>query len=233
MHATVTFPIDEAPPEEERAGTNKEHPSFHAPRVSASSSACANHAVRDLVQEVFSPALSRAVRRLLVTSLDTDTDAAEFCALMGRAMTVSLPGTVCLVEADPQQRLSYRLLGRGLKPEDPLPLVVSEHLWLNTACNFLSRSPLSREIPTLSVSSKAGEEFTYFVIHAPAEPSLNQTILLGQDSDATLLVLQAHRTRRAVAQRATEVLRRAKVNIRGIVLAGRTFPVPEALYRRL
>ncbi len=70
------------------------------------------------------------------------------------------------------------------------------------------------------------------LIHAPAA-YLAPSALLGQASDGVILVVRAHATRRAVAQRSLEILKAAKVNVLGTALIDRRFPIPNELYRRL
>jgi len=57
--------------------------------------------------------------------------------------------------------------------------------------------------------------------------------LLGYLSDGVILVLEANSTRRAAAQRAVQVLHATNARLLGSVLSGRTFPIPEEIYRRL
>lgn len=51
--------------------------------------------------------------------------------------------------------------------------------------------------------------------------------------DAGLLVLSANRTRKETALQAARLLRSANIELLGAVLDGRTFPIPESIYRRL
>jgi Mrp family chromosome partitioning ATPase len=48
-----------------------------------------------------------------------------------------------------------------------------------------------------------------------------------------VVVVGAHSTRRETARKAKESLDAAHVHLLGTVLNNRTFPIPEALYRRL
>jgi protein-tyrosine kinase len=52
-------------------------------------------------------------------------------------------------------------------------------------------------------------------------------------ADGVILILEAHATRRESARRAKESLQAAGVKILGAVLNKRTYPIPEALYKRL
>jgi Mrp family chromosome partitioning ATPase len=52
-------------------------------------------------------------------------------------------------------------------------------------------------------------------------------------ADGIILVLDAHSTRRVTARKIKESLESGRSRILGTVLSGRTFPVPDCLYRRL
>ncbi len=60
-----------------------------------------------------------------------------------------------------------------------------------------------------------------------------EMFLGGYLSDGVILVLQANSTRRAAAQRAVQTLQATNARLLGSVLNGRTFPIPEGIYRRL
>jgi Mrp family chromosome partitioning ATPase len=48
-----------------------------------------------------------------------------------------------------------------------------------------------------------------------------------------VLVIEANYTRRSSAQKAKELLHAANVRVLGTILSGRTFPIPDGIYRRL
>ena len=57
--------------------------------------------------------------------------------------------------------------------------------------------------------------------------------MLGNLCDGMVLVLEANSTRRVAAQKVKEKLHAANARLLGVVLSGRTFPIPEAVYRKL
>lgn len=59
------------------------------------------------------------------------------------------------------------------------------------------------------------------------------TARIGHACDGLVLVLSANRTRRLVASRILDRLRKTGVAVLGTVLADRRFPIPEGLYRSL
>jgi Mrp family chromosome partitioning ATPase len=77
------------------------------------------------------------------------------------------------------------------------------------------------------------KQFDYILIDAPPLSSSFDAVLLGQVADGIILVVEANSTRRENARIAKETLENAHVNILGAILNNRTFPVPEAIYRRL
>jgi len=58
-------------------------------------------------------------------------------------------------------------------------------------------------------------------------------MLLARLLDGVVLVLEANSTRREAALQVTESLKTTKIVILGAVLNNRTFPIPEAVYKRL
>jgi protein-tyrosine kinase len=52
-------------------------------------------------------------------------------------------------------------------------------------------------------------------------------------ADGVILVVEANSTRREMARTAKETFDDANVKLLGAILNNRTFPIPEALYRKL
>ena len=73
--------------------------------------------------------------------------------------------------------------------------------------------------------------------HAPQDKStitlLRDAVALGQLSDGLVLILEADSTRREAASVVADTLRSANVNILAAVLNKRSFPIPDAIYKRL
>ena len=76
-------------------------------------------------------------------------------------------------------------------------------------------------------------QFEYVLINAPPMNVFADSALLGQFSDGVILVVEANSTRRETAQRLKENLEAANVQVLGVVLNNRTFPIPESVYRKL
>jgi Mrp family chromosome partitioning ATPase len=75
--------------------------------------------------------------------------------------------------------------------------------------------------------------FRYVVIHSGPLRLETGAMLLSRWTDGVVLVVEANATRRDAARRVKEILDAAGVSLLGVVLNNRTFPVPEAIYRRL
>jgi Mrp family chromosome partitioning ATPase len=152
-------------------------------------------------------------------------------------MAVGLPGTVCAVEADMHHPgLAESLAGSMLasvEQDRNACINVQDNLWLAQPCSLFD--PNEELVDTVWLRGRLSElrrNFDYSLIHAPAA-CLAQTIILGQFADGVILVIQAGKTRRVVAQTTLAILKAAKVVVLGTVLTDRTFPVPEKLYSRL
>jgi Mrp family chromosome partitioning ATPase len=76
-------------------------------------------------------------------------------------------------------------------------------------------------------------EFDYLIFDIPPIAQSNDAAVLGRLLDGVVLVVGAHSTRREAARRAKDILEKGHVHLIGTVLNGRTFPIPESLYRRL
>jgi Mrp family chromosome partitioning ATPase len=77
------------------------------------------------------------------------------------------------------------------------------------------------------------EEFDFVLIDAPGASVSGDAQLLGLLADAAILVIEAEKTRKLTARNAQESLQDAGVRLLGTVFANRSFPIPEALYKRL
>ena len=75
--------------------------------------------------------------------------------------------------------------------------------------------------------------FNYILVSTPPAHLSADAIILSQLSDGVVVVLEANSSRRDVARRAKLNLEAANVKLLGAVLNNRTFPIPEAIYRKL
>jgi Mrp family chromosome partitioning ATPase len=196
-----------------------------------------------LARQVFFPGGVKPARHVVVSAVDDNTYIAEICMDVAKALSAHVPGSVCVMEANPRNpeletvfgnknertgisegfgflRSSSQRMGGGLwlAPHD---------LLFGTTAEGRSPGWLERRLSDFRL------EFDYTIMHAPAAGRFGDAALLGRLSDGVVLVVEANATRRVTAQKAKEKLQAANARLLGTVLSERTFPIPEEIYRRL
>jgi len=204
----------------------------------------AEEQIRWLVRQLFFPGWPRPARHVVFSAVDPYTKVAEICFEAGRVLSSQISGSVCLIEANAQNpELESRFGEKVLASESGRDGVgslrnsarrISSKLWLaplglllGENGGGLSDAWLGRRLSDFRL------EFDYTLLHAPPAGLDSETAILGRLNDGVALVIEAHRTRRVTAQKAKEILQAANVKVLGTVLSERTFPIPEAVYRRL
>jgi Mrp family chromosome partitioning ATPase len=200
--------------------------------------------IRELARQVFFSGNLRGARHVVFSGASTTTSIASICRRVAETVAAGSLGRVGLVEADYSSRAPAEDYGRsnndGIDSEESAGALrlsshqIQKNVWLVPSKTFLGTqaSPFSM----MWLRGRMGElrrEFEYAVIRAPAAELGAESALLGSLADGFVLVLEAHRTRRLAAQRIRDRLRTMNVRLLGTVLSGRTFPIPEKLYRRL
>ena len=198
-----------------------------------------------LVQRVFVFPNSHAPRAVVFSSVEGN-GSSEICCRAGEVLAAQGSGSVCLVDANLRAPSLHQLLGVGKFPGltdatvKPGPIkdftvrIAGGNLWVvppgssaaETQALFASDRLRSR-------MGELREEFDYVLIDAPPVSSYADAVLLGQMADGVILVVEANSTRRETARMAKETFENAKVRLLGAILNNRTFPIPEALYRKL
>jgi len=197
--------------------------------------------VARLVHQVFFPASGKSRKQIVFSAVDEAVDVGGVCMLVAEALSTRVSERVAIVEAHAWSR------DAGIHPERWRPSERVGIAPIRAASNQLSGNLWSVSGPVFWggdahagspawVRDRLGElrsEFDYSVLHAPAAGLYSGTSLLGQASDGLVLVIEANYTRRSSAQKAKELLHGANVRVLGTLLSGRTFPIPESIYRRL
>lgn len=198
-----------------------------------------------LVNRVFMIPNSHAPRA--VTFCDVEGKASGgICLGAGEVLATRGSASVCLVDANFQRPSLHLFCGIARSPglseamaskqpiKDFMVHISRGNLWVlppgarsGGAQVLLSSDRLRSRIAELRAT------FDYVLIDAPAVSSCGDAILLGQMVEGVILVVEAHSTRRESARMAKEALEQANVRLFGAILNNRTFPIPEALYRRL
>ena len=197
--------------------------------------------VSRLIHQVFFPASGKSRRQIIFSAVDEEVDVGGICRLVAEALSTRVSERVAIVEAhawsrdagiDPERRRAPERV--GIAPIRAASNQLSSNLWSVSGPVFWGGDALAGSPGW--VRERLGElraEFDYMVFHAPAAGVYSGTSLLGQAGDGLVLVIEANYTRRSSAQKAKELLHAANVRVLGTILSGRTFPIPDGIYRRL
>jgi hypothetical protein len=196
----------------------------------------AREQIRGLVRRVFFASGPRAVRQVVFSATETHIDVASICDQVGRALALETSAPVAIVNREPRagEMVGARPRDIGRTPIKSWSIQLGINLWRVPdfgirACGEESGT----ERYWLSCLAEVRREFEYAVIEGPAAGISSEAAMLGQLADGIILVLGAHRTRRATARKIKETLDATQSRILGTVLNERRFPVPERIYRRL
>ncbi len=197
-----------------------------------------------LVQRVFLG--QRSPRTVLFCGVEAEAGCASICARVAETLAGQADGPVCVVDAnfrspslhqyfdvDNFKGLAEAILQSGPLQEFALQLPESG-LWVIPSGFETSRHsfPLVQD-GLRSRMTELHAAFKYVVVHSSCVALYTESILLSRWTDGVVLVVEANSTRRETARRVMEKLAVANVPVLGVVLNNRTFPIPEALYRRL
>lgn len=186
----------------------------------------------------------RQIRSLLFAAIDREYSA-EVCAGTAEALACQTAGSICVVDANLRSPSLAGCFGVDsavgmadlLRTGGALRTCVARvtnNLWLLPAGD---RAP---DAPSLLAGEQARhvlmelrEMFDYVLLDTAPLSGSSHAIPIGPAVDGIVLVVAANATRREAAKNAAQQLTDAHINIFGAVLTGRTFPIPEAVYRRL
>jgi Mrp family chromosome partitioning ATPase len=188
----------------------------------------ANHGqIQQLVQNVFLDAGKTAPRQIVFCPIEAGKEGSDVCAAVGRALAASKLGRVCIVSANLQSARLSQLFKAGPGSLDAVKslnggeecLQVAPNLWFaradylaTEAGNLKPRPALEMDLATLRGA------FDYILIDAPAFTVSQDTLMLGRVADATVLVVEANKTRRQAARQAMLALDTEGVRVLGTVL---------------
>ena len=208
-------------------------------RVAWNSRLFGEEQIRSLVQQLFLRGGLRSSRQVVFSCVDENSDIADICQQVGQSLSAEVAGSVCIVEVAAQPRCdedSFQIPISHIEGLDCLrdsALCLSKNLWLMPWDVFL------RDKKALSAGwlrSRLDElrlAFDYTIFQAPPAGQFSDPLLLGHLCDGVVLVLTASFTRRVTARKVKERLYSANARLLGTVLSGRTFPIPDRIYKRL
>lgn len=200
--------------------------------------------VVNLVDHVFLFANSLTPRVVVFSNVDKGSSSSWVFLHAAQILAARVSGAVCLVNANGEESLLHRLgpidgspgLADAIDSSAPIRDFAVQtgvgNLWFLPAGSKRDGSHRYSSDRLRGRMMELRKQFDYILIEAPPASAAN-TILIGQMADGVVMVVEAHSTRRETARTAKETLEAAHVTLLGAVLNNRTFPIPEALYRKL
>jgi len=239
----------------ERTGRNNElipatiqpEPRVNAKRSLRSLDGLTREEVTKLVQRLFLlPGDKDAPRAVLFCNIEHGEGSTRICARAGQALAKLGKGTVCLIDANLRSPALHTILGvknqRGLVDAlfgagsicdfaQPTP---GNNLWLVPSGAIVpdAHTQLGGEIMQRCLAALRAQ-FNYLLIDAPAASIHADAAVVGKRVDGVVLVVEANATRRETTRQVKESLDAVNVRILGAVMENRSFPIPEAIYKRL
>jgi protein-tyrosine kinase len=201
----------------------------------------AEQQIAGLVRQIFLRGRKRNARQVLFSAVDEGADIATLCMMVGNALNQQNSGTTCVIEAVPGWKAKEaRAIDAPIFRQPKFGILRDAARQLRERLWFMPSEVLREDgVPHWSASWIRGRlaelrlDFDYTILQGPAVGSHDEACLLSSLCDGIVLVLRANSTRRLVAQKVTEKLQAANIRILGAVMTERTFPIPEAIYRKL
>lgn len=188
-------------------------------------------AISSLVRQVFLSRHGSRRTRVLFASAGPETDIVAFSIDVGEVLSEISNQAVGLVEGT--HRVPEEEEKLGLRP-----LLVRPDFWRKHVVQLRKKlwaipPELLTGRPNDDWSSLEGDGITLDYVLCAVQVNHSTLPLFCSYCEAAVLVLTANRTRREAALRAKEILRQLNIELLGVVLAGREFPIPDFIYRRL
>jgi hypothetical protein len=199
----------------------------------------AREQIRGLVRQIFFSQVP-AIRQVVFSAIDAETDIRRICRRVGETLALETTARIAIVGEYPKV-IEVKALNEKAASESAVRNVSATMRQTATRMrNNLWLVPLDRGgkdcFSGALLRSHMGNlrnEFQYSIVESAPASLSNETTAMAALADGVVLVLSAHRTRRAIARNIKERLDFAQVRILGTVLSERMFPIPEMIYRRL
>jgi polysaccharide biosynthesis transport protein len=200
----------------------------------------AREQIRSLVRQVFLSNLPRPARQVLFTPAEAETDVRSLCMRVGESLALETMGSIAIVGRHPHLVAAEEICQARMPgiPDDSrgAPLRAAAVRWRSNVWLVPARENDDDNASALSLHKYAAEirsEFEYAILEGPPAAESSEAVAMAQFADGVVLVLSAHRTRRATAIQIKKMLEESHARLLGTVLTDREFPLPESLYRRL
>jgi hypothetical protein len=208
----------------------------------------AREQIRGLARRLFLANGGPTVSQVVFCAADAETDVKGISLEVSKALALETRASVALAAvnsfsasvagATPLRRDRGNISGernqvRGLRLRETARQI-AENLWsVSPGTSSGQEGDLAPGSHLHSQMSELRRDFDYSIVYAPSSDFSSEAALLGHLADGVVLILEAHRTRRATAQKIKETMEASGVRLLGTVLNGRTFPIPERIYRWL
>jgi Mrp family chromosome partitioning ATPase len=203
--------------------------------------------IAKLVQHIFLlPGSAKAPGAVAFSGVEHGAGCSWICGRCGEALAAQVPGSVCLVDANLRAPSLHRQFQMEMENgftdamNDTRPIagfakrVGKTNLWLMSS--GAAGRELNGAMSPARLHARFSElriQFDYLLIDIPPAASSPDGVLLAQMADGVVLVVGSNSTRRETARMVKQNFDAARVPVLGVVLNRRTYPMPEALYRRL
>jgi len=203
--------------------------------------------VRKIVQSVFRIGQGENnPRAVAFCGANRGAGSSWLCAATGESLARQANGSVCLIDANlrtPSLHAQFEVarapgfveLMKTPKPvTDFAQRTRQSNLWLVAAGSPATETNGWLNPRKLNLRfAELRQEFDFLLIDTPAADICPDGVLLGQIADGVVLVVGSDSTRREAARNAKSSFETAQVPVFGAVLNKRTFPIPDAIYRRI
>jgi hypothetical protein len=194
----------------------------------------AREQIRGLVRRVFFAAGPNQAKQVVFSPIERDIDVAPICDQVARALATETRSQVALLgRSHAIESTSVYVPSNELTSIKSSFNQMASNLWYVQRASASDDRVVGTSLHWLSCLTQLRNEFEYAVIEGPIAGQSSEAAMLGQVTDGLILVLGAHRTRKASAQKIKETLEGARSRILGTVLSERRFPIPVGIYSRL
>jgi Mrp family chromosome partitioning ATPase len=199
-----------------------------------------------LVERVFPAGNHSSAQVVLFSAVEESAGCREIFTRASEILAARAEGPVCVVDAvfgSPSLHQYFGVenskgLAEAVYESGPIQNFAHQlphtNLWVlpaGIAVSQLSASLYADRLRSRMTELRAA--FQYVLVHSSSLSMDPLSITLSHLTDGVVLVVEANSTRRERARQLKKSLDVAGVRVLGIVLNNRTFPIPEALYRRL
>lgn len=201
--------------------------------------------INGLAQQVFLGPGADAPRVVVFATTEAGSGCTWVCGHLAEVLASRVAGSVCVIDAnlaDPGLHKLFEVentvgMSDALIHPDPIRGFVRQltlsNLWLisSGSCPSAAQPLLTSDRMRLRIA-ELRSEFDFVLIDSAAMNVSNDALGLGALSDGVVMVLKANASRRQTARQAMQELQGANAKVLGAVLNQRTYPIPEAIYKR-